>query len=119
MLERKEKMVMLFLCEVCSGRKSYLISAEQIAEYVSQKFILSIAELDEIMVSLSKDNYIDFVASDGKSGYFYCISLKNKGQTFKRDIIKHRKELALLLGRTLIITIISFVFGLILKAIFA
>ena len=70
MLDKKEKLVMLFLCEVCSGKKSYLISANQIAEFVSQKYILSIAELDEIMLSLSKENYIDLVVSDGKRGYF-------------------------------------------------
>ena len=110
---------MLFLCEVCSGKKSYLISANQIAEFVSQKYILSIAELDEIMLSLSKDNYIDLVVSDGKRGYFYCISLKNKGMTFKKDLSKHKKEIAMLLLRTLGITILSFIIGLILRAIFA
>lgn len=119
MLDKKEKLVMLFLCEVCSGKKAYLISANQIAEYVSRKFILSIAELDEIMLSLSKENYIDLVVSDGKRGYFYCISLKNKGMTFKKDLSKHKKEIAMLLFRTLGITILSFIIGLILRAIFA
>ncbi|MDD2445461.1 MAG: hypothetical protein PHX09_01465 [Clostridia bacterium] len=118
MLEKKEKMVMLFLSEVCSGKKSYLISADQIAEYLSRKYVLSIAELDEIMLMLSKDNYIDLVFSDGKKGYFYCISLKNKGLTFKKDLIKHRKELVMLVLRTLGITILSFIVGLILRAIF-
>lgn len=118
MLEKKEKMVMLFLCEICSGKRSYLISADQIAEYLSRKYVLSIAELDEIMLMLSKDNYIDLVFSDGKKGYFYCISLKNKGLTFKKDLIKHRKELVMLVLRTLGITILSFIVGLILRAIF-
>ena len=119
MLEKKEKLVMNFLCEVCSGKRSYLISADTIAESVSKKYILSINELDDIMLTLSKDNYIDVVGSDGKRGYFYCITLKNKGLTFRKDIVKHRKELAILFGRTLMITIVSFVFGLILRAIFA
>jgi hypothetical protein len=118
MLEKKEKMVMLFLCDVCSGKKSYLISADQIAEYLSKKYVLSIAELDEIMLMLNKENYIDLVFSDGKKGYFYCIALKNKGLTFKKDLIKHRKELVMLVLRTLGITILSFIVGLILRAIF-
>lgn len=118
MLEKKEKLVMLFLCEVCTGKRSYLISASTIAEYISNKYILSIAELDEIMVSLSKDNYIDVVFSDGKKGYYYCISLKNKGLTFKKDLLKQKKELLMLLGRTLFFAVLSFVVGLILKIIF-
>lgn len=119
MLEKKEKMVMLLLSEICTGKKSYLISADKIAEFVSQKYILSIAELDEIMVSLNKDNYIDVVVSDGKRGYFYCISLKNKGKTFKKDLVKQKKELIMLGVRTLCITVLSFVIGLLLKAIFS
>lgn len=118
MLEKKEKMVMLLLCEICSPKRSYLISADTIAEFLSKKYILSIAELDEIMISLSKDNYIDVVISDGKKGYFYCISLKNKGITFKKDLAKQKKEVWILIARTLCITVLSFVVGLILKTIF-
>lgn len=118
MLEKKEKQVMLFLCEVCSGKRSYLISADTIAEYVSKKYLLSIAELDDIMVTLSKDNYIDVVISDGKRGYFYCISMKNKGLTYKKDLVKQKKELAVLIIRTICVTVLSFVVGLLLKNIF-
>ncbi|MDD2476451.1 MAG: hypothetical protein PHI32_11115 [Dysgonamonadaceae bacterium] len=119
MLEKKERMVMLFLCEICSGKRSYLISADQIAEYISHKYVLSVAELDEIMLTLSKENYIDLVFSDGKKGYFYCISLKNKGVTFKKDLNKRKIELIMLCMRTLGITVLSFIVGMILRAIFA
>lgn len=118
MLDKKEKAVMLFLCNVCSPKRSYLISAATIAEELSKKFLLSIAEIDEIMTSLAKDNYVDVVISSGKKGYFYCVQLKNKGTMFKKDLQKQRRELYLLLGRTLCITILSFVVGLILRAIF-
>lgn len=118
MLDKKEKFVMLYLCEVCTPKRSYLISASTIAEEMSKKFLLSIAEIDEIMTSLAKDNYIDVVISDSKKGYFYCVMLKNKGVMFKKDLQKQKKELGLLLLRTLCITILSFVVGLILRTIF-
>ena len=118
MLDKKEKSVMLYLCEVCTPKRSYLISASTIAEEMSKKFLLSIAEIDEIMTSLAKDNYIDVVISDSKKGYFYCVMLKNKGVMFKKDLQKQKKELALLLVRTFCITILSFVVGLILRTIF-
>ena len=119
MLDKKEKAVMLFLCEVCSPKRSYLLSASSIAEELSKKFLLSIAEIDEIMVSLSKDNYIDVVMSGGKKGYFYCVMLKNKGVMFKKDLQKQKKEVWLLILRTLCITFLSFVVGLILRTIFS
>ncbi|MBR4407718.1 MAG: hypothetical protein IKT27_05340 [Clostridia bacterium] len=118
MLDKKEKLVMLYLCEVCPNKRSYLISASKIAEYVSKKFILSIAELDDIMISLAKENYFDVVVSDGRKGYFYCVAMKNKGLTFKKDLAKEKKEVGILLVRTICVTILSFVVGLLLKTIF-
>lgn len=109
---------MLFLCGVCAPKRSYLISASVIAEELSKKFLLSIAEIDEIMDSLSKDNYLDVVISNSKKGYFYCVKLKNKGAMFKKDLQKHKKELWLLVLRTLSFTLLSFVVGLLLRAIF-
>ena len=92
MLDKKEKFVILYLLEICPNKRSYLILAEQIAEFVSRKYLITVSELDEIMISLAKDNYIDFVASNGKNGYYYCITLKGKALTLKKDMQKQKKE---------------------------
>jgi hypothetical protein len=118
MQERKEKLVLKYLCKVCSGKKTYLISPHDIAKELSKVVILSISEIDEIMTSLSMQNYIDFVVSDSKSGYFYCVKLKNKGQTYLSDAKKQKKALLMLVLRSMFLATVSFVFGLILKAIF-
>ena len=118
MSERKEKLVMSYLCKVCTGKKTYLISPNQIAEAVSKKCVLSVAEIDEIMASLSLENYLDFVVSDGKNGYLYCITLKKKGQTFLMDSKKQKKTLGMLVLRSIFLATVSFVFGLLLRAIF-
>ena len=83
MQERKEKLVLRYLCKVCSGKKTYLISPHDIAKEVCNKVILSVSEIDEIMTGLSLQNYIDFVVL-----------------------------------RSMFLATVSFVFGLILKAIF-
>ena len=116
--ERKEKIVLKYLCKVCSGKKTCLISPHDIAKDVCKKIVLSINEIDEIMASLSLQNYIDFVISDSKNGYFYCVKLKKKGQTYLIDAKKARKSLYMLVLRSIFLAIVSFVFGLILKAIF-
>ncbi len=117
-MQSKEKWVMSYLCKVCNGKKTYLISPNDIATAISKKCVLSVSELDEVMSSLALDNYIDFVVSDGKEGYFYCVSLKKKGQTYLQDSKKQKKTLGLLILRSLFLATISFVFGLILRAIF-
>ena len=118
MQERKSKLVLKYLCKVCVGKKTYLVSPHDIAKAVSNKLILSISEIDEIMASLSLQNYIDFVVSDGKNGYYYCVKLKSKGQTYLSDARKQKKALGLLVLRSMFLATVSFVFGLILKAIF-
>ena len=118
MLDKKEKLVMLYLLGKCVDKKTYLIPSSSIAEYVSRKYFIAIAELDDIMISLSKDNYLDFVGTSSKKGYYYCINLKNKGLTYKKDLKKQKQELVGLVIRTIILSIVSFVLGLLLKIIF-
>ena len=118
MQERKEKAVLKYLCKVCAGKKTYLISPHDIAKEVCSKVILSISEIDEIMTNLSMENFIDFVVSDSKDGYFYCVKLKKKGQTYLSDSKKQKKALMMLVLRSMFLATVSFVFGLILKAIF-
>ena len=109
---------MNYLCKVCSGRKTYLVSPHEIAQAASKRTVLSVAEIDEIMTELSLANYIDFVVSGSKKGYFYCVTLKKKGQTYIADLKRQKKALGLLILRSMFLATVSFVFGIILKAIF-
>lgn len=118
MSNRKEKLVMSYLCKVCSGKKTQLVSPTEIAQALSSKVVMSIAEIDEILTSLSNDNFLDFVVSDSKNGYYYCINLKKKGVSYLSDSRKQRKALGLLVLRSIFLATVSFVFGIILKAIF-
>lgn len=117
-MTKKEKMVMSHLCNKCQRNKTYLISPQEIAQVLAKRYIVSVEEIDEIMVSLSNDNLIEFVVSDGKNGYFYCVTLKKSGQTFVADTKKKRKTFGLLVLRSCFLAIVSFIFGVILRAIF-
>ena len=119
MLDKKEKFVVLYLIEICPQKRSYLILAEQIAEFVSKKYLITTNELDEIMLMLAKENYIDFVSSDGKNGYYYCITLKSKAITLKKDIKRQKQQFWFAVLRTFVFALFSFAVGLILKTIFA
>lgn len=117
-MTKKEKMVMSYLCNKCQRNKTYLISPQELAGVLAKKYIVSIEEIDEIMVSLSNENLIEFVVSDGKNGYFYCVTLKKSGQTFVADTKKSRKTFGLLVLRSCFLATVSFIFGVILRAIF-
>ena len=118
-MTKKEKMVMRFLCEVCPKKRTYLVSPHDIAIALSKRYVLSTSEIDEIMQELSFENFIDFVATEGKNGYYYCVTLKKRGQSFEYDQRERRKTFGLLVLRSLFLATVSFVFGLVLKAIFS
>ena len=118
MLDKKEKFVVLYLLEICPQKRSYLILAEQIAEFVSKKYLITTDELDDIMISLAKDNYIDFVVSESKNGYYYCITLKSKAITLKKDLKKQKQQFWMTMLKTVGLAVVSFVIGVLLKTIF-
>lgn len=117
-MQKREKLVMTYLCKRCGQKRTYLVSAQEIVQALCKKCVLSVAEIDEILVSLSGQNLLDFVVSDSKKGYFYCITLKRSGQTFIADSNRQKKAFGMLVLRSMFLATISFVFGLILKAIF-
>ena len=117
-MTKKEKMVMSFLCNKCQQKRTYLVSPQEITQALSKKYILSIEEIDEIMVELANQNYIEFVVSESKKGYFYCVNLKKIGQTYNSDVKKNHQTFGLLVLRSIFLATVSFVFGLILRAIF-
>lgn len=117
-MTKKEKLVMSYLCDRCQQRRTYLVSPQEVAQALSKKYVLSVEEIDEIMVALSNENYIDFVISDNKKGYFYCVNLRKTGQSFNTDIKKNKRTFALLILRSCFLATVSFVFGMILRAIF-
>ena len=117
-MTKKEKMVMTYLCGKCQQKRTYLISPEEILKALAKRFVLSVDEIDEIMVELANQNYIEFVVSESKKGYFYCVNLKKNGQTYISDTKKSRQTFGLLVLRSIFLATVSFVFGLILRAIF-
>ena len=117
-MKKKEKMVMTYLCNRCQRKKTYLISPQEITQALSKKYVLSVEEIDEIMVTLANENYIDFVVSDGKNGYFYCVNLKKSGQSYLVDTKRNRRTFGMLVLRSMFLATVSFVFGIILRAIF-
>lgn len=120
LLDQKEKLIMNYLFDTCKDKGAHLISAESIVKFIAdKKRVVSLTELDEIMSGLQKDNYIDYVSSDSKKGTVYCISLKTKGQLFKKDLQKEKKQNKMLIFRTIILAVLSFFIGIILKAIFS
>lgn len=118
MLSCKEKKVMSYIYTKCEGKTSQLISPEEISNYLVPKYDVGKVEMDEIINNLVLENYITMIMSEKKGQPIYCISLTQKGEGFEREQINAKKNIRNLIVRTILLAILSFVVGLILKAIF-
>ena len=119
MLSKKEHTVMNFIYSKCQNSETALISPTDIATACLDKFDLTAIEIDQILNGLMLDNYIDVVNSDKKGKLVYCITLKQKGASYKRDLDQKKKSTIMLITRTVSLAILSFTVGVILKAIFS
>lgn len=118
MLSRKEKKVMEYLFKNCFNKKSCLIDPEDILNYLLPKYEINYIELDQLISGLVLENFIDAVNSDKNGRLIYCISLKPKGEGFERTRKNSKKNMYLIIMRTILLACISFIITIILKAIF-
>ena len=76
---------------------------------------VNISEIGGIMESLGKAGYFDMVIAYKKDVPYYVIELLNPGQTFEREQRDKKRMFRLILLRTVLLAILSFVITLILK----
>ena len=118
MLTRKEKYIMEYLYQRCTGKTSCLINPREIITFASDRYIMYPPEVERIVTNLVYDNYIDMAKSDKKGEMVYCVSLKLKGQGFHRELVNNKRTTAYYLGRAVVLAIVSFIVTCLLKFIF-
>ena len=115
MLSRKEKYIMEYLYQRCTGKNSCLINPREIITFASDRYIMHQPEVEKIVTNLVYDNYIDVAKSDKKGEMVYCVSLKLKGQGFHRELDNNKRTIMSAVGRTVLLAILSFLITWILK----
>ena len=108
MLTRKERYIMEYLYQRCTGKTSCLINPREIITFASDRYIMYPPEVEKIVTNLVYDNYIDVAKSDKKGEMVYCVSLKLKGQGFHRELVNDKRTIMAAVGRTVILAILSF-----------
>jgi len=117
MLSKTENRIMSFISEWGKEKPSLLINPTDFINQLGFKGMTS-AQLELSLEALSSDGYFDLVYSDRHGERVYCISVTNKGKLFKRNGQKIKRNLIYKLIVTVGFAILSFIIGLILKAIF-
>ncbi len=117
MLTRVENKVMETIFGACYGKSSLLITPTDLVKMIAEKGV-SLSVMDKIVEDLHSDGYFDLIYSDRHGETVYCISLTEKGKGFIRNKKVFRRNLIYRIGLTVALAFLSFIVGIILKAVF-
>lgn len=117
MLSKAETRVMGVLYEECFKKRAALLSPHDLAKKAGGE--LTASETEKIVGDLASDGYVDFVYSDRRGETVFCVSLTEKGKGFPRSVKMIKRNLIFRLGLTAVFAALSFVIGLILRAVFS
>ncbi len=118
MLNRCETDVMSAVYCLCDGTDGCLVSPLDILSVLPARRKYSRQRLDDALNSLQSDGYLDVIPSERKGEKMYVIALKESGLAFKRNQRQRRQDILNKIFLAMVGAVATFIFGLILKAIF-
>ena len=118
MLSRCENEVMGAVFALCDGTEGCLISPLDILSILPSNRRYNPEKVDDILHALKCDGYFDLIASERKGEKMYVIQLKESGFAYKRAAKQRRRDVTFKIFLAFVGALATFIFGLILKAIF-
>ena len=116
MLTKREKCLLNYILNETKDKESCLLSPEELIHALEPRYICNQMEIEALLDGLSQENYISVVNSDKKGKLIYCITILSKGKSFFREEKNEKKSVANAVIRTVLLAVLSFIVGLILKA---
>lgn len=117
MLNKIDKKVMNYIYQKSANKGTCLISPQELISSLDE-IVISPEQLKETLNHLQLDNYLEYVISNTKGKQMYCFNLKQKGEAFLREQENIKKTNTKLIIRTVLLAILSFIVGFVLKTIF-
>lgn len=118
MLTKNEDLVMSAVFSLCDGTEGCLVSPLDILSLLPARHKLSRQKLDDVLNDLKCDGYFDLIQSERKGEKMYVISLKENGRAYKRNAKQRQRDVTFKIFLAFIGALATFIFGLILKAVF-
>ena len=86
MLNRIEIKIMEYVFSRCRGKRTVLITPQEILDSIAPKYEITNKQLENHMKNLVLDGYLDFSRSDNKEGKLvYVVTLTTRGEAFQRE----------------------------------
>lgn len=117
MLTKTESKLMQIIYAECQRRGALLITPYDLINMSGEKGLTE-STLEKMLDELNLDGYFDLVYTDRHGERVFCITLTEKGKGFNRNRKVFKRNLIFRIALTVALAVLSFVTGIILKAIF-
>ena len=119
MLTKREKRVMDRVFELCAGEGSCLCAPWDILQQFSARERPDEAQLEGILHDLQADGYFDVIRSERRGDPVYVITLRAGGYSYCRESLQVRRSIAFRVALATGGAVLSFLVGLLLRALFS
>jgi hypothetical protein len=103
---------------LCDGTDGCLISPADILSLLPSKKKYTTERVDIALNALHSDGYFDLITSERKGEKMYVINLTDHGKAYTRAAKQRKRDIAFKIFLAFIGAFATFIFGLIIKAIF-
>lgn len=117
-LNKKEDEVMRAVFDLAGGREQILVSPFEIIAMLPPKANYGEEKLLSVLRALELDGYFELIQTDRKGERMYVIRMKEEGLAYGRTDVQRRRKLMFKLAVTVACAVLTFVIGMILRAIF-
>jgi hypothetical protein len=118
MLNHLESEVMKAVFDLCDGSKGCFVSPNEILALLPSRKKITPERVEEVLFALQMDGYFELLTSERKGEKTYVITLKESGLTFERVAKQTKRDILFKIFLAFVGASATFVFGLLLRAIF-
>lgn len=117
-LNRRESEVMNAVYELSGGKERFLVSPCELTAVLPARGKYSEETLERTLNSLALDGYFEFVESDRKGEKTYVIHMREAGMSYRRQDYQRKRGLVFRIVVAALGAVVTFLVGLLLRAIF-
>ena len=117
-LNRRENEVMNAVYDLSGGKERFLLSPYELTAALPAKRKYDEESLERALRSLSLDGYFDFIQSDRKGEKMYVIQMREAGLCYRRRDYQRKRGLVFRILVAALGAVVTFLVGVLLRAIF-
>ena len=118
MLSKRENEIMNAVYALCHEKGVCLIAPAELLALLPNRKRYTEEDIEELLRQLALDDYFELLFSERKGEKMYVLSLRAKGQAYKRCSIQQKRDVAVKMLLAVASAIVAFAVGVILKRIF-